>query len=514
MKKFWKTIFVFLFVISCQKPPAIPDDTIVVGIEVYPDQLDPRYATDAMSAKIKQLVFSGLMDNDEHQNLILDIATDYSIRDDKIYTFTLRDNVYFHNGKKLTSRDVRATYESMRREDFQSPFYGSLKVIDHIETPTNNQVIFFLKEPYLPFLTLMTMGVFPEELAQQTKLPLEKLVGTGPFYFSADQEPREKIHLERHKTYYGHSPKIRHLIFWALQDNTLRAMELLKGRIDLVQNNIPYVLVPYFKEREEIAFEDRIGINMSYLAFNFKNKSLQNHKVRQAMALAIDRSRLIRYKLRDLGSSASSVLNPNHWAFNADLPPFAFDLQKAKVLLDETPFQDPDGDGPEMRFNLVYKTSTNRERLEIAQLIAENLRQIGIGVTVKPFEFGTFYRDIRQGDFDIFTLTWVGLTDPDIYYFIASSEQFPPKGMNRGYYSNPEMNSLLTQSRQETDPAERRKIYARIQKIFHEDFVYVPLWYEKNYVFMNRRVEGYHLRPDASFFNLIYASKNLSSLTE
>lgn len=507
MVRIFYLILPLLLFLSCQSAPDIPDDTVVVGIEIYPDVFDPRYATDAMSTKINQLVFSGLMDSDEHQNLVPDLAKDYEVSGGRVYSFTLKPQIFFHNGKKLTSRDVKATYESMMREDFQSPYFGSLKVIERIETPSDDVIVFYLKESYLPFLTLMTKGVLPEEVAVQKKLPLEKLVGTGPFAFSLQQKPREKIYLSRHQTYYRDPAKPKEVIFWAIQDNTLRAMELLKGRVDLVQNSIPFVLVPHFKKQKNLTFAERVGINMTYMALHFGNRHLADPKVRQAMAHAIDRQSLIRYKLKDLGSSATSVLNPDHWAFYNELKPFEFDLDGAKKLLDDTAYKDPDGDGPKTRFDLVYKTSTNRERLEIAQLIAENLRKIGIGVSVKPYEFGTFYRDIRQGDFDMFTLTWVGLTDPDIYYFIAHSSQVPPAGMNRGHYKNQELDALLVASRQENDVDKRKAIYADIQKIFYNDFVYIPLWYEKNYVFMNRRLEGYSLRPDASFLGLVHAKK-------
>lgn len=506
MTRFILALLLF-FQLACHGTPQIPDDTVVVGIELYPDLFDPRYATDAMSAKLKQLVFSGLMDTDEHQNLVPDMAASLQNPDPTTYEFTIKDDIYFHNGKKLTSRDIKATYESMMHENSKSPYYGSLKVVERIAIPQDNKIIFHLKEAYLPFLTLMTLGVLPEETTVDKKLPLEKLIGTGPMRFALHQEPREKIYLERHKTYFGEPARPSKIVFWAVQDNTLRAMELLKGRIDLVQNSIPFVLVPSFKKKKNLVFAERVGINMSYLAFNFKNESLKDRRVREAVALAIDREKIIRYKLQDLGRVATSVLNPAHWAFADGLKSFAFDLEKARTLLDRTGFADPDGDGPEMRFSLVYKTSTNRERLEIAQLIAENLRQIGIGVTVKPYEFGTFYRDIRQGSFDIFTLTWVGLADPDIYYFIAHSSQLPPAGMNRGFYSNAELDKLLDASRREVDLKKRKGIYSRIQNTFYDDLVYVPLWYEKNYVFLNRRLKGYRLRPDASYVGLVRAYK-------
>ncbi|MBF0105127.1 MAG: ABC transporter substrate-binding protein [Deltaproteobacteria bacterium] len=259
---------------------------------------------------------------------------------------------------------------------------------------------------------------------------------------------------------------------------------------------------PFFKNKKDLLFKKDTGINFSYMAFNLKNEYLKNKKVREAIALSIDRDKIITYKLAGMALPADSLMNPDHWARHRGLKPYTYDIEKAKRLLDETPFKDPDGTGPLPRFGLVYKTSSVRERIEIAELIAEGLKRVGIHVTVKPYEFGTFYQDIRQGDFDIFTLTWVGLSDPDIYYDIFHSSNVPPHGANRGFYVNSTVDDLLEKSRTEINREKSREIYHRIQQIIYDDFVYAPLWYESNYVFMNRALNGYNLRPDASFSGL------------
>ena len=275
----------------------------------------------------------------------------------------------------------------------------------------------------------------------------------------------------------------------------------------MIQNNVPYVLIPVMEKEKGIRLVTKPGVNFSYLAFNFKNKYLSDVRVREAIALAIDRERIIKYKLASLASPANSIMNPLHWVYDKNLPQFEYNLEKSKQLLDQTEFKDPDGDGPKTRFTLIYKTSSNKERVEIAQLIAESLKKVGINVIVKSFEFGTFYRDIRQGDFDVYTLTWVGITDPDIYHYVAHTDNFAPKGGNRGYYSNKKLDELMDKSRLQTDRNDLVKTFKEIQKIFFKDFVYAPLWYENNFVFMKDSVHGYRLRPNASYINLYYTHK-------
>lgn len=493
-------VFFLGFSFACQSGNKIPSDTIVIGIDKFPENFDPRLPTDSISQKINKLVYSGLLKLDQNLQLVGDLAKDFEMKDAQTYVFHLHENILFHDGEKLTSSDVKATYESMMDVALKSPFQASLAIIDSIETPDDLTVIFKLKKPNSPFLTLMSLGVLP-------KNPKNPIPGTGPYFLNVKSDSRDAVLLERFDAYFGNKAKTKNLLFRVIQDSTLRVLELIKGRIDLVQNDIPYVLISRLQKEQDINFLHSAGINFAYMAFNFKNQNLADKRVREAIALAIDRERIIKYKLANMAIPANSLMSPEHWVHDKTLPQPQQDVAKAKMLLDETDFKDPDGDGPQMRFRLVYKTSSVKERIEIAQLIAENLAEIGIGVEVKPYEFGTFYRDIRQGNFDIFTLVWVGLTDPDIYHSVFHSQSMPPNGANRGFYKNLELDTLLEKSRVTTDPMELKNIYRQIQKIVYDDFVYAPLWYENNFAFVNKDVKGYELRANASYVGLMEAYK-------
>lgn len=506
-----KLIFILFTLLSlaCQPSRPIPADTLVIGIDKMPGQLDPRLPSDATSQKINKLIYSGLLKKDDRLNLVPDLAKSYTIKDPRTYIFYLKENVYFHNQQQLTSKDVKATYESILGDKIKSPFKASLAIIKSIDILDDHTITFRLKKPNAPFLTLMTLGILPAAYVASEGRGMRSQnvprVGTGPYRLVRSNA--SSVTLTRFDRYHGPPAKTKNLVFRVIQDATLRTLELMKGRIELVQNNIPYVLIKRLRREEGLTFQKDQGINFTYMAFNLKNKYLNDIRVRKAIAYAIDRRRIIMYKLAGLASYANSLLSPNHWAYNKKLGHYSFSLEKARRLLDETPFKDPDGDGPQYRFTLTYKTSNVPERLEIAQLIAENLEKIGIKVVIKSYEFGTFYRDIRQGDFDIYTLTWVGLSDADIYYYAFHSDMVPPRGANRGHYINPKLDKLLEASRATLDKEKQRQIYKEIQKIVYDDFVYAPLWYEDNFVFMDKAVQGYQLRPDASYVNLVKAYK-------
>lgn len=498
--------FIALILLNCNSSVPVPNDTIIVGIDKGTDQFDPRLPTDSTSQKINRLIYSGLLKKNEKLELVPDLAESFTLQNSTTYIFKIRQGITFHNQQKLTSADIKATYLSMMGDKIKSPFKGSLSIIQNIETPDPYSIIFHLKKANSPFLTLMSLGILPASLAKKADLAGD-FIGTGPYQLLYSQLTLNSILLERFNSYYDQKAKTKFIKFRVIQDATLRTLELIKGRIEILQNSVPYVLVDRLQKEAHLKYQKSPGINFSYMAFNFKNPHLKKLKVRKAIALSIDRQKIIRYKLAQLGTLADSLLSPGHWAYNSSLKAYSYNLEEARKLLDEAGFLDPDGDGPQSRFELIYKTSSVKERVEIAQLIAEDLARIGIKVHVKSYEFGTFYRDIRQGDFDLYTLTWVGLTDPDIYYYVFHSLMFAPKGANRGFYKNESLDALLDQSRQETDHKKLVDLYRKIQEIVYNDFVYAPLWYENNFVFMPSFIKGYQARADASYVNLVNAYK-------
>lgn len=478
-----------------------------MAVSEPPKQFDPRLPSDAVSQKINKLIYSGLLKKNDKLELVNDLAQTYSMTSPTTHVFKLKSNVRFHNGDTLSSKDVKLTYESMLSTKIQSPFKSSLAIINSIETPDDQTIIFNTRSAYAPFPTLMTLGILPARYLDHDGEPAETtfafLAGTGPYALVKDQVTSSLVELARFDQYHDTAAKTAKIIFRVIQDSTLRALELIKGRVDLIQNDAPFVLIPYLSQHKELDVTAEVGINFGYMAFNFKTKPLQNLNVRKAIALAIDRNSIIKYKLSSMAEKATSLMSPQHWIHNPDLAAFDLDLAKAKALLDQSPYPDPDGDGPLPRFELTYKTSSVKERVEIAELIAENLGRIGIKVTVKSYEFGTFFQDIRQGQFDLFTLSWVGLSDQDIYYSVFHSSMFPPTGANRGFYSNSTLDQLLDASRMELNPEKQKQLYQDIQAIVYNDFAYVPLWYEKNFVIKRKNVQGYTLRSDASYMGLV-----------
>ena len=210
---------------------------------------------------------------------------------------------------------------------------------------------------------------------------------------------------------------------------------------------------------------------------------------------------LSRYPRTIQSDGATFELSVMHATDEPDVLRFTHDPNYAKRLLDEAGYRDPDGDGPLPRLRLSLKTSTNEETRLQSAVIQEDLRRVGIDLELRSYEFATFYADVVQGNFQIFTLTWTGgaLVDPDMLRRVFHSQQLPPSGFNRGHYSNPEVDRLIDLATTAVGDDERRHFYREAQKLIAEDAPYIPLWHRTNVIVAQRGVDGVHATPMGDF---------------
>ena len=137
-----------------------------------------------------------------------------------------------------------------------------------------------------------------------------------------------------------------------------------------------------------------------------------------------------------------------------------------------------------------------------ARIIKSDLVKVGIEVLVRSYEWGTFYEDISKGNFQLFSLRWIGVNDPDFYYELFHSSRLPPKGRNRGGFINSRADRLLEAGRLEADPARRRGIYREFSRLLHEELPYLSLWHNNNVAVVSREFSGFRLHPTGGFQHL------------
>jgi peptide/nickel transport system substrate-binding protein len=373
-----------------------------------------------------------------------------------------------------------------------------------VDTPDTFTVVVKLKEPYAPFVGNLTFGIVPEGSGDLSGKP----VGAGPFRVASRQRGAE-LALVRNDYYFEKMPALSGVIFKIVPEETVRLLELSKGNLHIVTSPIMPAMLPWLESRKNIRVERKPGTNVSYIGFNLNDQYLKNLRVRRAIAHAIDRDAIIKHFLKDTAVKTTTLIAPAN-EFHMEEIPVEYDPEKSKRLLDEAGYRDP-GDG-RPRFKLVFKTSKNPERRKMAEIFSEYLRSVGIGLDIKSYEWGTFFSDVKSGNFQLYSLTWVGMADPDALRFIFHSKYAPPKGLNRGRYENVELDKLLDDGKTETDIVKRKRLYNQAQRTLSEELPFINLWTQVNLAAVDRRVKGFVIYPDEGFDSL--ATAELSGLEE
>jgi len=478
--------------LSCSQAP--DPNTLVMIIESSPTNLDPRVGTDGQSERIDELIFDALLTRDEHFNVQPGLAERWEMPDPLTYVFHLHHGVTFHDGAALTSRDVKWTLDSLIQGKIRSTKSAAFRFVDRIDTPDDFTVVFHLKEPYASLLWNLSegaIGIVPYgSLDEVTRKP----VGSGPFKFVSAEQDKEII-VDRNDNYWGEKAHLARVRFAVVPDPTTRALELRKGSADVAINALTADTVLALEREPNLKIERGPGTILSYLAFNTRDPVLQDVRVRQAIAYAVDRGPLLQYIWRGFAQPALSVLPPQSWAYDANVATYPHDPEKARQMLDAAGYNLRDG----VRFHLTMKTSTEESTRLLAAVLQQQLRDVGIALDIRTFEFATFFADVTRGAFQFYSLRWIGGNeDPDIFETFHS-HRFPPNGTNRGFYSNPRLDDLINQARRETDQNARKQIYDEVQRILAQDEPYINLWYFDNVLVHTRRVENLTLNPSGNY---------------
>jgi peptide/nickel transport system substrate-binding protein len=480
--------------VSCSQPP--DPNTLVMIIESSPTNLDPRVGIDGQSERIDELLFDALLTRDEHFNVQPGLAERWEIPDPLTYVFHLHRGVKFHDGRALTSRDVKWTFDSLLQGKIRSTKTSTYHYVDRIEAPDDLTVVFHLKEPFAALLWNISegaIGIVPYgSLDEMTRQP----VGTGPFRFVSAETDKEVI-LERNDAYWGEVPHLARVRFAVVPDATTEALELRKGSADVVINSpMSSDTIATLGGYPSLTVQHGPGTRLAYVAFNLRDPILKDVRVRQAIGYALDRRPMMEYLWRGHVEPAYSILPRQSWAYDGDVPHYDYDPGKARQLLDAAGYPEVNG----VRFHITMKTSTFEETRLMVAVMQQQLREVGIALDIRTFESATFLADVVSGAFQFYSLRWIGGNeDPDIFDAAFHSRNFPPAGRNRSFYSNPRIDNLIDQARRETDQGVRKKLYAEVQEILAHDVPSINLWYLDNVLVHTRRVRDVSLDPSGNY---------------
>lgn len=496
---------------ACKRTRRTPDDTLVMVIEAPIKSADPRYAVTSYDSKLTKLVAPGLVViNGADLEPTLGLAESLEQPAPLTWIARLRPDVRFSDGTPVTADDVKWTFDTVTAEGSDSLFHKQyserLAGVDVVDPRT---VRFRLKQPLATFRTDLDFGIVARHAAKPDgKFAAGALVAAGPYVVQEMSDQRTVLVANP----YAHpAPRIPRIVIKVIRDSSARIMMLGGGTADLAQNAVRYDLLDDVLYRGRVK-EVRSPSNvLTYMMFNNDDPVLKDVRVRRAIALALDRPAVIASKLGGRAVLATGLLPPFHWAYAPGVGVFAQDLATAGRLLDEAGYRDPDGPGGAPRLRLTYKTSADQFRVAIARVLAAQLARVDIDVEVRPFEFATFFSDVKKGSYQLATMQTAEIVEPDSFYSYFHSSRIPDKANpdvgNRWRYRSPAVDALLDAGRHEPDRDKRIAIYAEIQRKLAEDLPVIPLWHEDNVALVNKDVVDYVVLPNARLNGLAQAAK-------
>ncbi|MDD2716898.1 MAG: peptide-binding protein [Candidatus Wallbacteria bacterium] len=537
-------IFVY-FLIGCSKdvPPSNPqpqlpppieqtvevkEDTISLSPE-YGDTLvratfadavilNPILTPDVPSGVITDLVFNGLLRENENLELEPDLAEKYIVSKDGLeLDFVLKKGVRWHDGVEFTAEDVKFTYDKIMDPKTQTYDRESFALVKTLEVIDPYRVKVIYSKPFAPALYAWEEGIIPKHIYEKDDINTSKYnrcpVGTGPFKF-VEWSPHEQILLETNKDYFAGRTYLDRFIFKVIPDPTMCFLSLLKGEADMM----PLTPDQYKKQAQSAEFLDKFDVYRypsdaySYLGFNLTKPIFQDQRVRQALSYATDKKLIIDDILYGYGQATSGPFIPSSWAYDKSIAPYPFDQEKARKLLTEAGWTDRDGDGilelNDQKFIVTITTNKGNETRKLAGSLIQSLwEKVGIKVNLEIVEWGVFNDLLDYKKFDIAFLGWGDLTgDPDPYSMWHSSaitdKEKGKVGDNFTSYSNPEVDKLLEEGRTTFDLEKRKQIYHKFHAIIATEQPYIFLFVADNIYALDKRIHGITVAPAGITYNL------------
>ncbi|PLT44633.1 Dipeptide-binding ABC transporter, periplasmic substrate-binding component [Paenibacillus pasadenensis] len=492
---------------------ASSQDTLIVARGGDSAALDPAIVTDGESTKVTEQIFEGLLSYKPGTTEVQPaLAESYEVSDDGLtYTFKLRQGVKFHDGTDFNADAV--VFNFNRWSDPNSPnkyegdsfyYYDSMfgpegsRVIKEVKAIDPATVQFTLNKPQAPFLQNIAMPSFgiasPKAVEEKKDKFKSEPVGTGPFVFK-EWKRSESITVEKNPNYWQSGlPKLARVIITVIPDNSARLTALQNGEIDLMEGVNPDDLGT-LESNAELQRIERPSFNVGYVGFNLKKKPFDDPKVRVALSHAVNKEGIISAFYAGLAEAAVNPMPPSTLGWNADVKDYPYDLEKAKQLLADAGY--PNGLPEEMVF---YAMPVARPYMpdgkKVAEAIQADFAKIGVKTRIESPEWATYLDDAKDGEKDdLFMLGWNGDNgDPDNFLFTLLHKDTIGSN-NYSFYSNEEVNKLLSEGQAETDPAKREELYKQAQVLIKQDAPWIPLVHSTPLLAGKANLKGYVPSP-------------------
>jgi peptide/nickel transport system substrate-binding protein len=450
---------------------------------------------------VTALVFDGLIAFDKEGNVIPGLAESWDVsKDAMIYTFKLRKNVKWHDGRPFSSEDVKFTFDTVLDPDKAIPYRKYFESVERVTTPDAHTVVFQLKEPSAPILSRFWMGVIPKHIWEKEDLKKSTYnispVGTGPWKL-IEWVKMDHVTFEANKDYFLGRPYLDKLVMKTIPDAVVAFAALERGDVDFfpfggLVGGIPYQQVDQLKKKKDLEISVFEVSSQQQLFFRTDEPPFNNLKVRQAVAHAINREFIITNVLFGYGKVVHSVVPPTvKWALNPNVTKYEYNVEKANRLLDEAGY-------PRKADGIRFKTTiygTPGARKTFSEIIKEQLRVVGISADLQISDWTTYINQIRvaRTHHGIWTVLLIPKTpDPDEGVLYYHSSSIGSGGINPSMYNNPNLDKIVDKARTITDIKERVKLYNEYQEIIARDLPTFPLYLGQGVDIWNKKFQGFY----------------------
>ena len=500
--------------IAADQNPASGDPayggTYVEGVAGVPQYLNPVIAATDVDEDVSRLVFSGLTRYDQTGAIVPDLASAFHTESDgRIWTFDIREDAAWHDGQPVTADDVVFTVKLLQDRGYVGPYSDAFRGVG-VERIATRSVRFTLPDVYGPFADSTTVPLLPSHIlgnvpyAELSRQPFNvSPVGTGPFRV-AEVDARQIVLLRNDDFYRSRPargrPYLDKVILRFYPDPTEALLALSRGEIDGVGG--------LSSEDAERARSLKGAVLYSLPTDNFVSLFLnvrpervvfRDRAVRQAIATAIDRGRVLRLAADGRGTVADEFVPSSSWAYVKDVSRYTFSAEDASALLDQADWKDHDGDGIRdkggQKLAFTISTSDEPARTAAATEIQRDLNAVGMGITVKSMPFGQLVDSVaRQRSFDALLVEIAVSGDPDPYTFFHSTEVNEP-GHNFSGFSTLPIDRSLEAARRTFDEAARRELYAPVFQAISKEVPVVFLYFSDYLYAQSRQVQGLRIAP-------------------
>lgn len=468
------TIIILISFTSCKKNIVKNNNTLVVCLGSEPTNFNINLAGSTAIYPASNIM-SHLIGRDDMNNYVNDLTDSWSISEDGMeYTFHLVKNVKWHDNQPFSSMDVKWTFEEIINK--KGLLVDRLDLIDTIKCSDDNTVVFKLREPDASFLSIISaVLIMPKHIYEGTDWSDNPAnihpIGTGPYKF-VEYKRGTSITLEANNDYFRGRPKIDKLVYKIIPDENTAVQAFKNGEVDILDYSsaVTPSAVPELEMLKGVKVVKSISTSRQYIAFNLKKEPFSDLKVRQAISLAVDRDEIVKKAHKGYAQKAEGFYTPAvGWAYNdKDVLP-GRDVYKAKKLLEEAGYL-PDKDGIRIK-DLNIVTFYFPAFADIARVVQENLKEIGIESKITMLEYSTWEQQVKKGDFDLVIIGGDQGCDPESLSVRIGSRGF----INVMGYSNDKIDNLLEKGRKTFRQDERANIYKEIQRVMSEELPIVPL---------------------------------------